>query len=105
MARSSRRRRRRRPSASKANPRSYSELRAGGQHEDSRGTAPPSRPEAASEPLSASPSQTPKQASGPLRSNQANWKAEYRDVFSDLRHLLIVSVTLFGVMLVVGFLL
>ena len=93
MARRSRSRQRR-PSASRANPRSYSGLHSRTQHK------PPENGAAQSQQQPAAPEQTPEPAHIP---NQINWKTEYSKVFSDLKQLLIVSVALFGLMLVVGF--
>ena len=92
-----RRSRRRRSSPSKANPRSYSNLRARREHEQEPITPAQSRTERmASDP-------PPPPASAAPRPDQANWKTEYSRVFSDLKQLLIVSVALFALMLVVGF--
>ena len=92
-----RRSRRRRSSPSKANPRSYSGLRARGQHEhESISSA-----QSSAEPVVSDHAAQPAPASkGP---SQADWKTEYSRVFSDLKQLLIVSVALFALMLVVGF--
>jgi len=91
-----RRKRRRRHSPSKANPRSFSELRANrDQNERTAPTAPVQEgPKTTAQPVQAAPSQT--------RKTQADWNVEYGRVFSDLKQLLIVSVGLFAVMLVVG---
>ena len=92
-----RRSRRRRSSSSKANPRSYSGLRARGEHEQES----ISSAQASAEPVVSNHAAQPTPASkGP---SQANWKTEYSRVFSDLKQLLIVSVALFALMLVVGF--
>lgn len=92
-----RRSRRRRSSPSKANPRSYSGLRARGEHEQES----ISSAQSSAEPVVSDHAAQPAPASkGP---SQANWKAEYSRVFSDLKQLLIVSVALFALMLVVGF--
>ena len=90
-----RRSRRRRSSPSRANPRSYSGLRPGAETENDQvepslsGAGP-----AVAEPPPA-PAGTGKE--------QADWKTEYSRVFSDLKHLLVVSVALFALMLVLGF--
>ena len=91
-----RRKRRRRHSPSKANPRSYSELRANGAQDAAPTPAAPSQiePKASESPVRSAPSQGAK--------GQADWTTEYSRVFSDLKQLLIVSVALFAVMLVVG---
>lgn len=91
-----RRKRRRRHSPSKANPRSFSELRANrDQDEITAPTAPvQDGPEPTAGPVQTAPSQA--------RKTQADWNVEYGRVFSDLKQLLIVSAALFAVMLVVG---
>lgn len=91
-----RRSRRRRHSPSKANPRSFSELRANRGQEDV--STPAAR--AQSEPNTSEPSVR----SAPVQAGkgQADWNVEYGRVFSDLKQLLIVSVALFALMLVVG---
>ncbi len=91
-----RRSRRRRHSPSKANPRSFSELRSNRDQDESAGPAGPTRvePEAPERPSSA--------ASGQTGKGQVDWNVEYSRVFSDLKRLLIVSAALFVVMLVVG---
>jgi len=91
-----RRSRRRRHSPSKANPRSFSELRTNRERE---GEPPPASPaqkeQEVSEPSGrSSPSLTSK--------GQDDWNVEYSRVFTDLKQLLIVSVALFALMLVVG---
>ena len=92
-----RRKRRRRPSPSKANPRSYGELRA--RVEPEQGPAAEAQTRLAQDsvdtPSRSSASQTGKK--------EADWKVEYGRVFSDLKQLLVVSVALFALMLVVGF--
>jgi len=91
-----RRSRRRRHSPSKANPRSFSELRANREHED----VPTPATRVQNEPKASEPSgrSAPSQAGR----GQADWIVEYSRVFSDLKQLLIVSVALFALMLVVG---
>ncbi len=91
-----RRKRRRRHSPSKANPRSFSELRARRGPEDVPTPAAPSQiePRASERPARSAPSQGGKV--------QVDWTTEYSRVFSDLKQLLIVSVGLFAVMLAVG---
>ena len=92
-----RRSRRRRSSPSKANPRSYSGLRARGEHEQES----ISSAQSSAEPVVSDHAAQPAPASkGP---SQSDWKTEYSRVFSDLKQLLIVSVALFALMLVVGF--
>ena len=91
-----RRKRRRRHSPSKANPRSYGELRARMEPEQGQAAAAQTRP--AQDNLDTpSPSST-----GQTGKKEADWKVEYGRVFSDLKQLLIVSVALFALMLVVG---
>jgi hypothetical protein len=92
-----RRSRRRRSSPSKANPRSYSGLRARGEHEQESISSAQSSVEPVVSDHAAQPAPASK---GP---SQADWKTEYSRVFSDLKQLLIVSVALFALMLVVGF--
>ena len=91
-----RRSRRRRNSPSKANPRSFSELRANRERDEQTITAaPPSiEPEASD--------QTTPAAKSPSAKGQADWNEEYGRVFSDLKQLLIVSAALFVLMLLVG---
>ncbi len=91
-----RRRRRRRHSPSKANPRSFSELRANRDQDDSRVPAAPTQnePRASDRP--------DRMVSGQASKVKADWGEEYSRVFSDLKQLLIVSAALFAVMLVVG---
>ena len=91
-----RRSRRRRHSPSKANPRSFSELRANRDQDDSRVPAAPTQnePKASARPE--------RMVSGQASKVQADWSVEYSRVFSDLKQLLIVSAALFVVMLVVG---
>lgn len=91
-----RRSRRRRHSPSKANPRSFSELRASGAQEDS---PPQAAPTQAEQRASERPGQS---SSSQAKRAQVDWNQEYSRVFSDLKQLLIVSVALFVVMLVVG---
>ena len=91
-----RRSRRRRHSPSKANPRSFSELRANGAQEDSPPRAAPAQAEQRE-------SEPPVQSSsGQAKRVQVDWNQEYSRVFTDLKQLLIVSAALFVVMLVVG---
>lgn len=97
MARRSRRRRA--PSASTANPRSYSGLHTRAAHGRSENPEPSSRQQ------QATPEQTPVQATSLRGSDQINWHAEYNQIFSDLKQLLIVSGVLFALMLVLGFVL
>lgn len=94
-----RRSRRRRSSPSRANPRSYSGLRP--RNEVEHDQVAPSQ--AGSGPAVAEPQPQPQPSPTVAGKNQADWKAEYSRVFSDLKQLLIVSVALFAVMLVVGF--
>ena len=91
-----RRSRRRRHSPSKANPRSFSELRANrDQEEDATPAAPsPREPE--------TPDRPTQSAQSPSGKVQTDWNVEYGRVFSDLKQLLIVSAVLFVLMLVVG---
>lgn len=91
-----RRSRRRRHSPSKANPRSFSELRANRDRDEKAAAAvPPSiKPAAPDQPSQAAPGQSTK--------SQADWNVEYGRVFSDLKQLLIVSAALFVLMLLVG---
>lgn len=91
-----RRSRRRRHSPSKANPRSFSELRAGRERVEETSAA--SQP--ASEP--AAPDQPSVAAQGRSTKGQVDWNVEYGRVFSDLKQLLIVSAALFVLMLLVG---
>ena len=91
-----RRSRRRRHSPSKANPRSFSELRAGRERDEE--TTAGSQP--ASEP--AGPDQPALAAQGRSTKGQVDWNVEYGRVFSDLKQLLIVSAALFVLMLLVG---
>lgn len=91
-----RRSRRRRHSPSKANPRSFSELRANRGQED----VPIPATRAQNEPSASEPSG--RSAPGQASKGQADWHVEYGRVFSDLKQLLIVSVALFALMLVVG---
>ncbi|MDE0197138.1 MAG: hypothetical protein OXK78_03025 [Caldilineaceae bacterium] len=91
-----RRSRRRRHSPSKANPRSFSELRANRDQDDSRAPAAPAQ----NEPKASERPDRP--VSGQSSRIQADWSVEYGRVFSDLKQLLIVSAALFAVMLVVG---
>lgn len=91
-----RRSRRRRHSPSKANPRSFSELRANRERQDVPTPVTPARNEPkASEPSGGS-------VAGQRSKGQGDWNVEYSRVFSDLKQLLIVSVALFALMLVVG---
>ncbi len=91
-----RRSRRRRHSPSKANPRSFSELRANRDRvEETAAAAQPSgEPATPDQPSLAAPGQSTK--------GQADWNVEYGRVFSDLKQLLIVSAALFVLMLLVG---
>ena len=91
-----RRSRRRRHSPSKANPRSFSELRANRGQDESTDPPVPAQdgPKAAARSVQTATSQ--------VRKTQADWNVEYSRVFSDLKQLLIVSAALFAVMLVVG---
>ena len=89
--------RRRRHSPSKANPRSYGELRSQGGEQEQDSTSPA---QARTGPAKAE--QAPQPAPSLSGKDPADWKVEYSRVFSDLKHLLIVSVALFVVMLVVG---
>ncbi len=91
-----RRSRRRRHSPSKANPRSFSELRANRDRDEESGAAVPPNSETgtSSQPTQAAPVQSAK--------SQADWNVEYGRVFSDLKQLLIVSAALFVLMLLVG---
>lgn len=91
-----RRKRRRRHSPSKANPRSYGELRARVEPEQGQAAAAQTRlaQEHSEPPAPSSTSQPSKK--------EADWKVEYGRVFSDLKQLLIVSVALFALMLIVG---
>lgn len=91
MARSNRRRRR--ASASTANPRSYSNLHTRSEHTQTveEAPAPAEKPAA------------PPTAARVRSSSRVDWKDEYGQVFSDLRNLLIISVVLFAVMLILGF--
>ncbi len=91
-----RRNRRRRHSPSKANPRSFSELRANRKRDEETAAAvqPSSEPDTSDQPSEAAPGQPAK--------GQADWNVEYGRVFSDLKQLLIVSAALFVLMLLVG---
>ncbi len=91
-----RRSRRRRHSPSKANPRSFSELRVGreGTEETTAASQPASETAAPDQPSLAAPGQSGKR--------QIDWNVEYGRVFSDLKQLLIVSAALFVLMLLVG---
>lgn len=91
-----RRNRRRRHSPSKANPRSFSELRANREQEDVPTPATPA------EKVPTAPEPPSRSTAGQGSKGQADWNVEYNRVFSDLKQLLIVSVALFAVMLVVG---
>ena len=92
-----RRSRRRRHSPSKANPRSYGELRT---QSWERGTESNAQAQTRTEP--AKEEQAPQPAPSPSRKDRADWNVEYSRVFSDLKQLLIVSVALFALMLIVG---
>lgn len=94
-----RRRRRRRFSPSKANPRSYSELRTRTELE------PASTQPVVASSVAEDSNRSSQTASTTSRQDEGDWKTEYGRVFSDLKQLLVVSVALFGVMLVVGYLL
>ena len=96
MAKRSRSSRRRRHSPSKANPRSFSELRAGREREEDSTPAAPSQ----SEPQT--PERLAQSAPGQAGRVQTDWNVEYGRVFSDLKQLLIVSAALFVLMIVVG---
>ena len=91
-----RRSRRRRHSPSKANPRSFSELRANKEQEEVPAPSSSARvePEASGRSVQS--------ASGQAGKTQIDWNVEYSRVFSDLKQLLIVSAALFVVMVVVG---
>ena len=91
-----RRSRRRRHSPSKANPRSFSELRANREQEEVSTAVTPAQ----KEPKASEPSGRPSAGQG--SKGQADWNVEYGRVFSDLKQLLIVSVALFALMLIVG---
>ncbi len=91
-----RRSRKRRYSPSKANPRSFSELRASREQEDVPTPVTPAQ----NQPKAPEPSGRPPAVEG--SKGQADWSKEYSRVFSDLKQLLIVSVALFALMLVVG---
>ncbi len=92
-----RRSRRRRHSPSKANPRSYGELRTQSWERDLDSVAP-----AQSRTGPVKEEQAPQPAPSTSGTIRADWNVEYGRVFSDLRQLLIVSVGLFAVMLIVG---
>lgn len=91
-----RRSRRRRHSPSKANPRSFSELRANRERDEETAEAvqPSSEPATPDQPSQAAPDRSAK--------GQPDWNVEYGRVFSDLKQLLIVSAALFVLMLLVG---
>lgn len=91
-----RRKRRQRNSPSKANPRSFGELRASAVPQQGQ---PPSAQTPREQERTDSRPQT---ASNPSGKKEADWNVEYSRVFSDLKQLLIVSVALFALMLVVG---
>lgn len=92
-----RRSRRRRNSPSRANPRSFSELRGRSEREE-EGPSSEAGEEKAEPPASGQPAEEASVLKG-----EGDWKVEYGRVFSDLRQLLIVSAALFAVMLLVGF--
>lgn len=92
-----RRSRRRRSSPSRANPRSYSGLRPGADTENDQVATSRS---GAGQAVAEAPPQPAPTGTG---KDQADWKTEYSRVFSDLKHLLVVSVALFALMLVLGF--
>ena len=91
-----RRSRRRRHSPSKANPRSFSELRANREQEEDP------TPTASVQVDPRESVQSLQSASGQAGKSKGDWNVEYSRVFSDLKQLLIVSAALFAVMLVVG---
>lgn len=79
---------------SKAQPRSYSELygtRAVGS--DASVAATPARRQKAQN----------EEVIPQRDSSTVDWKNEYRQVFGDLRQLLVISALLFGLMIVLGF--
>ena len=92
-----RRSRRRRHSPSKANPRSYGELRTQSGERDLASVAP-----AQARTGPAKEEQAPQPAPSTTGKDRADWNVEYGRVFSDLKQLLVVSVGLFVVMLIVG---
>jgi hypothetical protein len=84
-------------SASSARPRSYSEL----YKEQANATVVPTP--APKAPASAKSKVAP---AATLRgSDTVAWEQEYQTVFKDLRHLLVVSASLFALMVILGFLL
>ena len=92
-----RRSRRRRHSPSKANPRSYGELKTQSGERDQDSIAP-----AQARTGPAKEEQAPQPAPSASGKDRADWSVEYGRVFTDLKQLLIVSVGLFVVMLIVG---
>lgn len=98
MPRSSRASRRRRQggSLSKANARSYSQLVGGS-------TATPQAAPAQATETSAEKKTAP--AATLRTSSTVDWANEYRQVFQDLKQLLLITAALFVVMVVLGFVL
>lgn len=83
----------RRPAGmSKAQPRSYSELYGNRDVSAVAPTATPARRQTQTE-------EVPVQRGF----DSVDWKKEYSQVFGDLRQLLVISVLLFGLMIVLGF--
>jgi hypothetical protein len=85
---------RRQAGKSKAQPRSYSELYG---NRDTRAVAPVA---------TATPARRKPQAEevAPKRgSDSVDWTSEYSQVFGDLRQLVLISVVLFALMIVLGF--
>jgi hypothetical protein len=88
MAKTKTAKKQRRGSVSSAKPRSYSELIRAEKNIAQQAEAPVESNEAA--PV-------------PRRFRSINWHAEYGDVLSDLRQLLIISALLFVAMIVLGY--
>lgn len=91
MAKSTKSTRSRRPSVGDANPRSYSDLLKREQQKAAVAVAP------APVVNKAAPSREER------REEKIDWNAEYGQVFADLRQLIVISVVLFVVMIVLGF--
>jgi hypothetical protein len=94
MAKSTKSSRPRRPSVGDANPRSYSELLKREQQNVAVAVAPTPAPEVTKV---AHPTREER------RDEKIDWVGEYGQVFSDVRQLLIISVIMFALMIVLGF--
>jgi hypothetical protein len=95
MAKSTKSTRPRRPSVGDANPRSYSEILKREKQNSPVAVVATPTPAVAK---TASPSREER------REEKIDWKNEYRQVFSDLRQLIVISVALFALMILLGFL-